>query len=421
MACECVSGIFKLDQVEGYYYNRYVIANNGTIATLTGRNAGGIINLTQFGNWRVPNNTDWGNLFTVLGGTSVAGGAMKSIPFWLPPNTGATNSSSLFVRGTGAISISGGGSIGQQGELSRHWSGGTGTPTTRTYICSYTSAGASSSNSANPRNLQSIRLCRELIECESDYDNFTYVENAYIGNDGIGYDAVKVGNFMWLACNLAETKYNNGNDIYAPTDNADWLAQPTTIGILSKGNNFQDTGQPFEVTAEVNDCTDDPCQCLKLDWESASGSFPTENYNLETLGLINGRNYYEFDTPTYPNTLRLSWRTQTEPVGFPATPYWTISDKTNADQILAILERDSLCPEGTNAQWNGFGSLLVGTESAECGCGVKEERIEKSYGSIKLPDNFQETPRGDKSCCCEYLVLGMLVMKAGNRILQAHG
>lgn len=411
MACDCTSGIFKLPQKEGYYYNRYSIANNGVIATQDGRNSGGIINLTQFGNWRVPNNTDWGTLFTALGGSTVAGGEMKSTNFWDPPNTSATNNSFLTWRPTGSIPYTAGGVITQEGELSRHWSGGTGTPTTRTYICSYNSASATSSNSANPKNLQSLRLCRELIECESDYNNYTFVRNAYIGNDGTSYDGVKIGSLIWLSCNLAETKYNNGLDIYAPIDNADWLAQSGTIGIVSKGNNFQDTGLTFEVTATVNDCTDEACQCIKLDWESASGSFPTENYNLESLGLINGRNYYEFDTPTYPNTLRLYWRVDPAvPGGFPATPYWVIADKTNVNQILATLQKDSLCPEGDSAHWNGYGSLLVSVESAECGCNLKEERIKKKYDSIKLPSTFVEQDRGNKDCCCEYNVLG----NAGN-------
>jgi uncharacterized protein (TIGR02145 family) len=43
--------------------------------------------------WHVPSETEWSNLVTILGGTSVAGGKMKDTgtTYWLSPNTGATN------------------------------------------------------------------------------------------------------------------------------------------------------------------------------------------------------------------------------------------------------------------------------------------------------------------------------------------
>jgi uncharacterized protein (TIGR02145 family) len=43
--------------------------------------------------WHVPNNTDWDSLVNYLGGTIVAGGKMKTITLWQPPNSGANNSS----------------------------------------------------------------------------------------------------------------------------------------------------------------------------------------------------------------------------------------------------------------------------------------------------------------------------------------
>jgi uncharacterized protein (TIGR02145 family) len=45
--------------------------------------------------WHVPSRTEWTTLVSFLGGTSVAGGAMKSTGTtrWNSPNTGATNSS----------------------------------------------------------------------------------------------------------------------------------------------------------------------------------------------------------------------------------------------------------------------------------------------------------------------------------------
>jgi uncharacterized protein (TIGR02145 family) len=43
--------------------------------------------------WHVPSDAEWTTVTTHLGGTSVAGGAMKSTTGWNAPNTGATNSS----------------------------------------------------------------------------------------------------------------------------------------------------------------------------------------------------------------------------------------------------------------------------------------------------------------------------------------
>lgn len=43
--------------------------------------------------WHVPTDAEWTTLTNYLGGTIVAGGAMKDISLWESPNTGATNSS----------------------------------------------------------------------------------------------------------------------------------------------------------------------------------------------------------------------------------------------------------------------------------------------------------------------------------------
>jgi uncharacterized protein (TIGR02145 family) len=45
--------------------------------------------------WHLPSNDEWTALKTILGGYNIAGGKMKETGFahWLPPNTGATNTS----------------------------------------------------------------------------------------------------------------------------------------------------------------------------------------------------------------------------------------------------------------------------------------------------------------------------------------
>lgn len=51
--------------------------------------------------WRIPNNSDWGELYDFLEGTAV-GGKMKSTTGWDAPNIGATNESGFSAIGSGA-------------------------------------------------------------------------------------------------------------------------------------------------------------------------------------------------------------------------------------------------------------------------------------------------------------------------------
>jgi uncharacterized protein (TIGR02145 family) len=57
----------------------------------------------------------------------------------------------------------------------------------------------------------------------------------YTGNDGKTYLTVKIGTQVWMAENLAETKYANGDTIPEVTDNDDWLA--LTSGALCAYDN----------------------------------------------------------------------------------------------------------------------------------------------------------------------------------------
>jgi uncharacterized protein (TIGR02145 family)/uncharacterized repeat protein (TIGR02543 family) len=41
--------------------------------------------------WHVPSESEWNNLITYLGGTTIAGGKLKATTQWFSPNTGATN------------------------------------------------------------------------------------------------------------------------------------------------------------------------------------------------------------------------------------------------------------------------------------------------------------------------------------------
>ncbi|MBM3919014.1 MAG: hypothetical protein FJ344_05895, partial [Sphingomonadales bacterium] len=76
--------------------------------------------------WHVPSDAEWTTLTDFLGGTSVAGGKMKSTAIqptsggWISPNTGATNSSG-FTGLPGGYRSSGGG-VNNLGDGGGWWS-----------------------------------------------------------------------------------------------------------------------------------------------------------------------------------------------------------------------------------------------------------------------------------------------------------
>jgi uncharacterized protein (TIGR02145 family) len=75
---------------------------------------------------------------------------------------------------------------------------------------------------------QSIRLFRSATLSEQlqlDGSSCT----AYVGNDGLSYPTVKIGTQIWLACNLAETKFRGGTDIPNVTDNTAWSNSTTSV------------------------------------------------------------------------------------------------------------------------------------------------------------------------------------------------
>ena len=60
---------------------------------------------------------------------------------------------------------------------------------------------------------------------------------SYTRNDGKVYRTICIGTQEWLADNLAETKFRNGDDIPEVTDNGAWAALETA-GMCAYDNDW---------------------------------------------------------------------------------------------------------------------------------------------------------------------------------------
>lgn len=198
----------------GYLYNWYAAMGDadGSGSSETSIAASG---------WHLPAYTECNTLITYLGGTLVAGGELKETgtAHWSSPNTGATNSSGFSSRGTGHRSTDG--TYTEIGVnisiLNTYSASSTTTSVVDMGINSNTNAGAYISADKRSGGY-AVRLVKDSTTLS---DGETGI---YIGNDGKIYPTICIGTQEWLAANLAETLYRNGNAITNVTDNATWAA-----------------------------------------------------------------------------------------------------------------------------------------------------------------------------------------------------
>ena len=189
------SGIFLVSY--GLLYNWYAITDVKNIAA-TG--------------WGVPTKANYDTLIAYLGGTSVAGTAMQSTSGFDLLLSGARTQAGAFV-GLGLYIILG----------------------VSDNIFGLVTNGVLVSTSASTSGEQSFKagLYHRLIK---DTTTLTDGETGtYTGNDGRVYRTICIGTQEWLAENLAETKYRNGDTIPEVTNNSTWAALST--GALCVFNN----------------------------------------------------------------------------------------------------------------------------------------------------------------------------------------
>jgi len=211
----------------GYLYNWYAVGDSR-----------GITN----NGWHVPSQTETETLQTYLGGLSVAGGKLKEtgLTRWDSPNAGATNE--VGFNGVGAGTRSGvSGVFVSIDELcyitTTRYFEFDGIPRTTKFKLSYVDA--------NFQDQSLVAQTGGTVRLVKDATTLSHGETGtYTGNDGKVYQTICIGTQEWLAENLEETKYRNGDYIqgydggtYTPIDNATW-AGLTTGALCVYGDNL---------------------------------------------------------------------------------------------------------------------------------------------------------------------------------------
>jgi len=203
--------------------------------------------ITSSDDWVVPAYTDYQTLRDYLGGTTVAGGKLKEtgLNYWDTPNTGATNEVGFNSRGSGWRAIDGAyisiKQLDQQSVL-------------------YESGGASIYYAISGHNTDDFggTIYRGFKAGAPIRLLYTGAGSptTYTDNSGNVYRVVHIGTQYWLADNLRDTHFRNGDIIpYHGSDNgnnftnAEWAAL-TTAGVCAYGNDVSNVGCDFTFPTE---------------------------------------------------------------------------------------------------------------------------------------------------------------------------
>lgn len=172
--------------------------------------------------WHVPTHAELSTLETYLGGAAIAGGKLKEtgLTYWTTPNTGADNSSKFNGRGNGTRNETNGLFTGIYNAM-QFWCDRADLAPNGVYMLLSYDVASSFIGMNLMTGGRSIRLIKDSTIL-SDGE-----EGTYIGNDGKTYRTICIGTQVWLADNLCETKYRNGDSITIVTDNAAWAALVT--------------------------------------------------------------------------------------------------------------------------------------------------------------------------------------------------
>jgi len=208
----------------GYLYNWYSATDVRNIAA---------------SNAHVPSDAEWTSLINYLGGLSVAGGKLKEVGLlhWDYPNTGATNEAGFSAFGSGYRFSTG--VFGGLLTYFQYWSSTIAGSLYAYNIQAPYNGSQSERNFSLQKSGQSIRL---IVDTPIEIVGNSAI---YVGNDLRRYKCCLINGVWYLAENLAETQYRNGDLIPKVTDNTAWVA--LTTGAMCAYNN--DEANAFETAS----------------------------------------------------------------------------------------------------------------------------------------------------------------------------
>jgi len=180
--------------------------------------------------WEVPDESDFITLREYVGGYDFAGNVLKEIgtTYFDEPITVATNEYRFNGRGAGYRAISG---LFSDFKISTFYYTLTENPPDVKTIGLINEYESFESGSAEKFYGGSIRLVKTTTALTHGQTG------TYTGNDGKVYRTICIGTQEWLADNLAETKFRNGDTIPEVTDNSAWAAL-TTAGMCYYDNDI---------------------------------------------------------------------------------------------------------------------------------------------------------------------------------------
>lgn len=244
MSADCVLNNWRVDVVSGseYFPVSYGFLYNWYAAT-------DARNICAEG-WRVPLISDWLILCLYLDpdadygeygetnyymDSNFAGGKLKELGevYWNNPNVGATNEVGFNGKGSGWRGYDYGFFYDLK-VINVLWAGDSTLGFSEVYfINSDTYFNATNYNDANYDTFKRYGLSIRPVKDSTTLTNGQ--TGTYTGNDGKVYRTICIGTQEWLADNLAETKYRNGDDIPEVTDDGAWAALDT--GAMCAYNN----------------------------------------------------------------------------------------------------------------------------------------------------------------------------------------
>jgi len=225
----------------GFLYNWFAVDDARGLA-----NPDGGTGLVAPNLWRVPSNTDWDTLSTFAGGSSVAGGKLKSNLNGTSPNYygwvnngGGTNDYNFNALPGGYRSKYGG--FDYVGYDGRFWSStqfmDTGDANISVISAFSNDLGLYSSIKGNGLSVRLVReaTAGELLLNDGDTSDTSSLD-PYTGNNGTIYVTVKIGTQIWLSQNLRETLYNNSDAIFNAAINVPFGGDGSNATWLEKAN-----------------------------------------------------------------------------------------------------------------------------------------------------------------------------------------